>query len=277
MFFEDLRRWVAGHRLFDLGTVLAAARSDATGAGGGAPPASAAGAVERAAVVRDLYRWRTMGRVIRWRRELYSIASRYGGPQIHPLELACAVHRKGYVSLVSALIFHGVVDSSRFDEEYRRGGGAGGRDALDSLSGPGHRRAARLIATLDPPGSVSVVGSSHPGTTTTPLGEIRRHRIHGDLMWGYRGTALEGFESEVAGGRNIRYPAATIALPHKALMDLWYLWPRGWTSFVYERLDLRADLLDHDALYRAFEGIGRRDSMRRALHALRRYAGWQSR
>ena len=242
MFFEDLRRHISSRRLFDLDTLVRIGALDADTQR------------DRAARVRDLYRWRQGGKVIGWRRNLYSIAPRYGGPEIDPLELACAVHHPGYVSLGTALMHRGVLDPSRLETSGR-----------DTTPGFGPRRAAMHIASLDPPEVVSVVGTGHSGTTATPLGEIRRHRIRPELLWGYTEVAAGG---AAAGG------AVRVALPHKALIDLWYLWPRGWTPYTYEALQLRVDLIDFDALDRALSTFAAPQSMRRSLHALLLFTGY---
>lgn len=251
MYFKQLQELAGGLRFFDLETVMKAVGPD----------------VDRAAVVRELYRWRQAGKLIAWRRELYSIDPRYGGPEIDPHELACEIHQPSYLSLCTALALHGALDPAKFAKEHRRAAGvqaaaAGGVKGagVEAIRGLGPRRAALFIRTFDPPEALSVVGIKHSGINQTPLGEIWRHRIQPSLFW--------GFSEEVVGSG-----VARIALPHKALLDLWYLSPRGWTPYVYERLQLNAGLIDIAALESSVAMFSNARRIETALLNYERYAG----
>jgi len=261
MYFKQLQKLAGGMRFFDLDTVMRA-----VGPG-----------VDRAAVVRELYRWRQAGKLVAWRRELYSIDPRYGGPEIHPLELACEIHQPSYLSLCTALTLHGVLAPAKLAKEHQRAaagvnaagveGAAGvnaagvrGAAGAEAIRGLGPRKAVLLISTFDPPETLSVVGTKHSGINQTPLGEIWRHRIQPSLFW--------GFSEEVVGSG-----VARIALPHKALLDLWYLSPRGWTPYVYERLQLNAELIDNAALECALGMFSNNSRIETALLNYERYAG----
>lgn len=245
MYFKQLQELAGGLRFFDLDTVMRAVGPDG----------------DRAAMVRELYRWRQAGKLIAWRRELYSIDPRYGGPEIDPLELACEIHPPSYLSLCTALTLHGALDPAKLAEEHRRAAaGVQGAAGVEAIRGLGPRRAALLVSTFDPPETLSVVGTKHSGINHTPLGEIWRHRIQPNLFWGF---------SEEVGGSGV----ARIALPHKALLDLWYLSPRGWTPYVYERLQLNAGLIDSTALESSLAMFSNTRRIETALLNYERYAG----
>ncbi len=239
MYFKQLQELAGGLRFFDLDTVMRAVGPDG----------------DRSAMVRELYRWRQAGKLIAWRRELYSIDPRHGGPEIHPHELACEIHPPSYLSLCTALTLHGALDPDKFAKEHRRAAAG-----VEAIRGLGPRRAALLVSTFDPPEVLSVVGTKHSGINQTPLGEIWRHRIQPSLFW--------GFSEEVVGSG-----VARIALPHKALLDLWYLSPRGWTPYVYERLQLNAGLIDNAALESSLAMFSNTRRIETALLNYERYAG----
>jgi predicted transcriptional regulator of viral defense system len=68
-----------------------------------------AGAVDPADVRRQLSRWVHAGRVIQLRRGLYTLAEPYQQTPPHPFLIANALLRGSYVSLQSALAYHGLI------------------------------------------------------------------------------------------------------------------------------------------------------------------------
>ncbi|TVR89457.1 MAG: hypothetical protein EA428_10115 [Spirochaetaceae bacterium] len=246
MYFAQLQELTSGVRFFDLDTLMRALGPD----------------VDRSAIVRELYRLRQAGKLIAWRRELYSIDPRYGGPVIHPLELACEIHAPSYVSLCTALTLHGALNPATLARDQVRAASSVEASAsrVEVIRGLGPRKAALLIGSFDPPETFSVVGTKHSGINQTSLGEVRRHSVHSKLFWGYS-------EELVGGGQ------ARVALPHKALLDLWYLSPRGWTPYVYERLQLKAELMDVTALESALTMFGTTRRIETAFRNFECYAG----
>ncbi len=68
-----------------------------------------AGDVDPADVRRQLSRWVTSGHVIQLRRGLYALAAPYRKAELHPFLLANRLVRGSYVSLQSALAYHGLI------------------------------------------------------------------------------------------------------------------------------------------------------------------------
>lgn len=241
MKFHDFYIAMSDLRLFDLATVLE--RTDGRVNGGQNP------------VTKELYRWRRMGRVRNWRRELYSVSENHGGPKIHPLELAVRVQPPAYISLTTALEWHGALEP--------RDGLWTGPTTVRSTS-PGGRlgasQAAQLIATLDPPGTVVVVGARYAMSFQNELGSFRYRQIHPRLFW--------GFSQELVG--EVEVP---IALPHKALVDLWHLTRGRWTPQVYEALQLNTTVIDRRSLAAVAQMHGLTPRVRVAYANFENYVG----
>lgn len=68
-----------------------------------------AGPVVPADVRRQLARWRAAGRVIQLRRGVYTIGATYAKVRAHPFVLANAIAHGSYISLQSALAYHGLI------------------------------------------------------------------------------------------------------------------------------------------------------------------------
>lgn len=80
---------------------------------GGEPVFSAAllhtGGVSRSELSVQLSRWVKAGRLVQLRRGVYAIAKPYRKVEPHPMRVANALRKNSYVSLQSALAFHGVI------------------------------------------------------------------------------------------------------------------------------------------------------------------------
>ncbi len=90
MKYEDLLRAVANEPVFETGFLLA-------------------GDVDPADVRRQLSRWVTSGRLLQIRRGLYALAPPYHKVVPHPFLVANRLVRGSYVSLQSALSYHGLI------------------------------------------------------------------------------------------------------------------------------------------------------------------------
>jgi predicted transcriptional regulator of viral defense system len=124
---------------------------------------------------RQLSRWTAAGRLTQLRRGLYAIAPPHAKVQPSAFVIASRLRRPSYVSLQSALAYHGLI-----------------------------------------PESVPVVTSvttNRPGRLETPLGAFMYRHLQTRLFWGYR-------EEEMEQGQR-----CFVALPEKALIDLFHLTP----------------------------------------------------
>ena len=147
---------------------------------------------------RQLSRWVASGRLIQLRRGLYALAPPYASAAPNVLALASRIRVPSYVSLQSALSYHGII-----------------------------------------PESVPVVTSvttNRPGRFETPLGDFLYRHLKRDLFWGYR-------EVDVDGGQK-----AFVAVPEKALLDLFYLTPGVIGASLVQELRLNPGHLDRDRL-----------------------------
>jgi predicted transcriptional regulator of viral defense system len=97
---------------------------------------------------RQLSRWVASGRLIQLRRGLYMLAPPYAGEVPNPLALASRIRVPSYVSLQSALSYHGVIPESV--------------------------------------PMVTSVTTNRPGRFNTPLGFFHYRHLKQDLFWGYR-------------------------------------------------------------------------------------------
>ena len=234
-------------RLFDLAT--------AVGRTGGQTPA------RQNQMAKELYRWQRLGQVRHWRRELYSIAEEHGGPRVHPLELGTQAQQPAYISLTTALEWHGALEprgglwtAPTSSRSRSRSASAGGR--------LGAKLAAQLIATFDPPGTVVTVGTGHAMRFQNELGSFRYRQIHPRLFW--------GFSQELVGEAEV-----PVALPHKALIDLWHLTRGRWTPQVYEALQLNTTVIDRHSLAALAQMHGLTPRIRVAYANFENYAGAQ--
>jgi predicted transcriptional regulator of viral defense system len=181
MKWQDLLELIGGETLFDASTLLA---------GPDSPPE----------VRRQLSRWVAAGRVIQLRRGLYALAPPFARASPSVFAIASRVRKPSYVSLQSALSYHGAIPESV--------------------------------------PSVTSVTTGRPGRVETALGDFLYRHLSPGLFWGYR-------EVEVGEGGS-----AYIALPEKALLDLFYFTSgRIRSSFVRE-LRLAPDVLDAQTLQR---------------------------
>lgn len=241
--FHDFCIAMGDLRLFDLAKVVERT--------GGHTPA------QQRAMAKELYRWQRLGQVRHWRRELYSISEKHGGPWVHPLELGAQAQPPAYISLTSALEWHGALlprAGMWTAPPTSRSTSAGGR--------LGANRAEQLIATLDPPGTVVAVGTGHAMRFQNELGDFRYRQMHPRLFWGFSVHVMDGDGAEVP-----------IALPHKALIDLWYLTPGRWLPQVYEALQLDTSVIDRHSLAAVAQMHGLTPRIRVAYTNFENYAG----
>jgi predicted transcriptional regulator of viral defense system len=106
-----------------------------------------AGDVSAVLVRLQLSRWVKTGRLLQLRRGLYALAPTWRKVEPHPFLIANRLQRGSYVSLQSALAYHGVI--------------------------PEHVP------------MVTSVGPGRPGTVRTPLGAFQFNHLAGTLLFGY--------------------------------------------------------------------------------------------
>ena len=120
-----------------------------------------AGDVDPADVRRQLSRWVRSGRLVQLRRGLYALAPPYRKVRPHPFLVANRLVRGSYVSLQSALAYHGLV--------------------------PEHVPVTTSVTT------------GRPQRRENPLGSFEYHHVRTDLLSGYRLETLgDGQEALVA-------------------------------------------------------------------------------
>jgi predicted transcriptional regulator of viral defense system len=106
-----------------------------------------AGDVSAVLVRLQLSRWVKTGRLLQLRRGLYALSPTWRKVEPHPFLIANRLRRGSYVSLQSALAYHGVI--------------------------PEHVP------------MVTSVGPGRPGTVRTPLGAFQFNHLAGTLLFGY--------------------------------------------------------------------------------------------
>jgi hypothetical protein len=120
-----------------------------------------AGDVDPADVRRQLSRWAKDGRLLQLRRSLYALAPPYRRTRPHPFLVANHLVRGSYVSLQSALAYHGVI--------------------------PEHVPVTTSVTT------------GRPQRRENPLGSFEYHHVRPELLTGYRLERLgDGQEALVA-------------------------------------------------------------------------------
>ncbi len=180
MHWQSLQELLGGRTLFETSMLLA----------GPDPPPE---------VHRQLSRWTASGRLIQLKRGLYALAPPFARKSPSVLAIASRMRKPSYVSLESALAYHGATPEST-------------------------------------PRVTTSVTTGRPGRFETPLGDFLYRHLSPALFWGY---------SEVEVGEDER---AYVALPEKALLDLFYLTPGViGPSFVRE-LRLAPDQVDSGPL-----------------------------
>jgi predicted transcriptional regulator of viral defense system len=172
-------------------------------------------------IQRQLTRWVGTGRLYQLRRGLYALAPPFQKIRPHPFLVANRLVRGSYVSLQSALAHYGMIP------EYV-------------------------------PVTTSVT-TARPGLWDTPLGRYDFRHIRGELLSGYRRSALlEGQD-------------AFLATPEKALLDLIYLTPGADTPEYLQELRLHLERLDPEELERQAEAMAK-PKLRRAVERIVRLA-----
>jgi predicted transcriptional regulator of viral defense system len=142
MKWQDLLHLLGGMTLFEASALLAGPDSPGE-------------------VRRQLSRWAASGRLIQLRRGLYVVAPPFAGEAPNLLALASRIRVPSYLSLQSALSYHGVIPES--------------------------------VPV------VTSVTTGRPGQCDTPLGLFLYRHLKRDLFWGYREVDLEaGQKSFVA-------------------------------------------------------------------------------
>jgi predicted transcriptional regulator of viral defense system len=177
----DLLALIGGATLFDASTLLAGPDSPAE-------------------VRRQLSRWVASGRVIQLRRGLYVLAPPFARASPNVFVIASKLRKPSYVSLQSALSYHGAIPESV--------------------------------------PSVTSVTTGRPGRCETALGDFIYRHMGPSLFWGYR-------EATVGEGGS-----AYVALPEKALLDLFYFTPGSIRASFVRELRLAPAVLDPGSLQR---------------------------
>jgi len=175
MNWQSLLRLLGGGTLFDASMLLA----------GPDPPPE---------VHRQLSRWTASGRLIQLRRGFYALAPPFARSSPSVLAIASRMRKPSYVSLQSALSYHG--------------------------------------ATPESNPMITSVTTGRPGRFETPVGEFLYRHLGPRLFWGYR---------EVDAGEGER---AYVALPEKALLDLFHLTSGAIDSSFILELRLAEDTID---------------------------------
>ena len=133
MKWQELLKLTEGETLFDASALLS----------GADPPSE---------VRRALSRWTASGRLVQLRRGLYVLAPPYARTPPSLVAIAGRMRRPSYLSLQSALGYHGVIPES--------------------------------VAT-----TISVT-TGRPGRWETAVGDFHYRHVHPDLFWGYRQVDL---------------------------------------------------------------------------------------
>jgi predicted transcriptional regulator of viral defense system len=168
---------------------------------------------------RQLTRWVGTGRLYQLRRGLYALAPPFQKIRPHPFLVANRLVRGSYVSLQSALAHYGMIP------EYV-------------------------------PVTTSVT-TARPGLWDTPLGHYDFRHIRGELLTGYRRTALPEWQE------------AFLATPEKALLDLIYLTPGADAPEYLQELRLHLERLDPAELERQAEAMAKPKLLRAAERVAR--------
>ena len=200
MKLPSLLKLLGGATLFDASVLLA----------GPDPPSE---------VRRQLSRWVASGRLIQLRRGLYALAPPFARASPNVLAIASRIRKPSYVSLQSALSYHGAIPES---------------------------------APV-----VTCVTTGRPGRVETRLGDFLYRHLHPSLFWGYREVELGAGES------------AYVALPEKALLDLFYLTPGAVGSPFVRELRLAPDAVDSRRLRQFAKRAARPKLIRAAALATR--------
>ncbi len=175
MKWQDLLRLLRRDTLFDASALLAGPDSPSE-------------------VRRQLSRWVASGRLIQLRRGLYALAPPFAQESPNVLAIASRIRQPSYVSLQSALSYHGAIPESV--------------------------------------PAVTCVTTGRPGRFETALGDFRYRHVGPGLFWGYRKVEIGEGES------------AYVALPEKALLDLFYLTPGAIRLSFVRELRLAPDPMD---------------------------------
>jgi predicted transcriptional regulator of viral defense system len=200
MKWQDLLGLVGGSTLFDASTLLSGPDSPSE-------------------VHRQLSRWVASGRVIQLRRGLYALAPPFARASPNRLSIASRIRRPSYVSLQSALSYHGAIP--------------------ESVS------------------SVTSVTTGRPGRVQTQLGDFLYRHLGPGLFWGYS-------EVEVAEGGS-----AYVALPEKAVLDLFYFTSGPIRASFVQELRLASGALDSQRLQRFADRAARPKLVRAAALTVR--------
>ncbi|MHB1136102.1 MAG: type IV toxin-antitoxin system AbiEi family antitoxin domain-containing protein [Coriobacteriia bacterium] len=119
-----------------------------------------AGDVDEVDLGRQLSRWVASGKLLQLRRGVYALPEAYQGRRPHPFEVANLLERPSYVSLESALSYHGVIPEAVF------------------------------VTTS--------VTTARAGEFETPLGRYGYRHVGPALFWGYASEPIGGADVLVA-------------------------------------------------------------------------------
>lgn len=142
-----------------------------------------------------LSRWRRQGKLTQLRRGRYLLSEEHRRSEVADFYIANYLYRPSYVSLQSALEYHGMIPE-----------------------------AVGMVLSLT---------TLHGREWQTPAGVFRYRSIGTGRFWGYqeRGVARPGNDA--------RQQRFLIAMPEKAVLDMFYLEPGDWTGERLEGLRLQ--------------------------------------
>ena len=155
-------------------------------------------------------RWVRHGWLIQLRRGKYVLAQEYRRQEPSLYFISNYLYRPSYVSLHSALEFHGLIPEAV--------------------------------------GVVQAVTSRHGEKWETPAGRFHYHSLKGNRFWGYREYPSAQEASAPVQSRFL------MAIPQKAIVDLFYLYQGEWTEERIEEMRFQnLDQMDREALRQAAE------------------------
>lgn len=119
-----------------------------------------AGDVDTTDLASQLSRWVASGKLLQLRRGVYALPEAYRSRAPHPFEIANLLERPSYVSLESALSYHGVIPEAVF--------------------------------------VTASVTTARTGEFDTPLGRFGYRHVAPALFWGYTAVTIGGVEALLA-------------------------------------------------------------------------------
>lgn len=158
-----------------------------------------------------LSRWVANGKLVRLRRGKYLLPAFYRRVEPSVYYISNYLLRPSYVSLHSAMEYHGLIPE-----------GVG------------------VLQALTP---------KHGSKWATPVGSFRYQSVGQDRFFGYRSYSLGRGQVPLEGGPRAAQQAFLMAVPEKAILDLFYLSPGEWSrERIVEMRFQNVDQIDGDRL-----------------------------